>query len=111
MVGHLGKFFPDEFAAIGEPAIREMIRYGIQRAATYGIVGQRDVCLYLDVMVEFGRDFDVNVPWASAILNDDMDDDPSSKVDRLFSMSIALDDPEYAKKLKEKGILDGSEMP
>ena len=102
MVDHLREFFPDQYSMAGEPKIRQMIRYGTQKAATYGIVGQRDVCLFIDVMVEFGSDFDSDpgLPWASAILKDEDEEDPSVKADRLYSMAIALDDEEYAKELR-----------
>ena len=43
MVVHLNKFFPKQCEAMGEPQLRETIRYGIKRAAAYGITAQRDV--------------------------------------------------------------------
>jgi hypothetical protein len=105
MVEHLKEFFPDQYSTMGEAKAREMIRYGIQRAAVYGIVGQRDVCLYIDMMAEFGRDFDSDraLRWASTILNDAEEEDPTEKVDRLYSMAIALDDEQYAKELGAAG--------
>lgn len=56
--------------AMGEPQLRETIQYGIQRATAYGIVGNSDVCKYIDLMVVFGRDFDTapRFPWAAEIL-------------------------------------------
>jgi hypothetical protein len=69
-LAHLRKFFPDRCAALGEPQLREWIRYGIRRAAQYGVTARRDVCKYLDLMIVFGRDFDTDrlSGWAADIL-------------------------------------------
>src|SRR5687768_3870557 len=55
MVVHLNKCFPDQCRALGEPRVRETIRYGIERASVYGITAQRDVCKYIDLMFVFGQ--------------------------------------------------------
>jgi len=70
MVVHLKKFFPKQCEVTGEPQLRETIRYGIKRAKIYGIVTERDVCKYIDLMVVLGRDFDADkrFPWAGEIL-------------------------------------------
>jgi hypothetical protein len=70
VVIHLNKFFPRQCEALGESKLRETIRYGIKRAAGYGITAARDVCKYIDVMVALGRDFDTDkkYPWAGEIL-------------------------------------------
>src|SRR5215203_5799575 len=72
MVVHLNKCFPAQCQAGGEQKVRETIRYGIERASTYGIKAQRDVCKYIDLMFVYGRDFDKdpNLTWPSAVLND-----------------------------------------
>ncbi|MGA2987123.1 MAG: hypothetical protein ABSG32_25285 [Terriglobia bacterium] len=70
MLVHLRKFFPRQCEAMGEPQLRETIRYGIKRAAAYGITAERDVYKYVDLMVVFGRDFDADkqFPWAGETL-------------------------------------------
>ncbi|HZS56845.1 MAG TPA: DUF4123 domain-containing protein [Bryobacteraceae bacterium] len=65
MMAHLHKFFRRQCAAMGESGVRELIQYGIRRAATYGITAKRDVCKYIDVMVVLGRDFDRDERYAS----------------------------------------------
>ena len=64
-----------------------MIRYGVERAGSYGIGTERDVCKYIDLMFAFGRDFDKNqdLPWASRILEDDTLKSPTVKTERLFA--------------------------
>jgi len=73
MVEHLNQFFPKHCAALGVSGVREAIDYGIERASSYGIVGERDVCLYIDLMFGFGKDFDTDpeLPWAASVLNDE----------------------------------------
>lgn len=92
MVIHLGKFFPEQCAALGDDGIREAIRYGIERAESYGIVDERDVCKYIDLTIVFGRDFDESpgTAWASSILNDEFLTDPTAKVERLFREAMKV---------------------
>lgn len=70
MVLHLNKFFASKCSRMGEDALRELIRYGIRRAASYGLTIRREVCKYIDVMLVFGRDFekDPRHAWAQPIL-------------------------------------------
>jgi hypothetical protein len=85
MVIHLKKFFPEQCEVMDESQMGETIRYGIKRAAAYGITIKRDVSKYVDVMVVFGRDFDRDpgLPWARTILADAAAD-PTVKVNRLY---------------------------
>ncbi len=71
MAEHLQKYFPKRCATLGDKQVREWIEHGIDRAQSYRIVSERDVCKYLDVMFVFGKNFDCDaqLPWASKILN------------------------------------------
>lgn len=86
MIAHLKKVFPDKFEALGEPKLHETIQFGIQRAAAYKIISERDVCRYIDLMIFYGRDFDkdANLPWAQSILQNHSIRNPSSKIERLY---------------------------
>ena len=70
MLQHVQKFFPEQCALLGENQIREWVEHGINRATSYRIASERDVCKYIDVMIVFGKDFDqdARLPWASKIL-------------------------------------------
>jgi hypothetical protein len=70
MLAHLRKFFPAQCRAAGESGLQKMIRRGIERAASYRITTQRDVCKYIDLMVVLGSDFDTDprLSWAKVIL-------------------------------------------
>jgi hypothetical protein len=70
MVDNVRRNDPEQFKAIGEPGVREAVRYGIERAATYGIERGEGVAFYVALMFVLGRDFgvDPDYPWASEIL-------------------------------------------
>ena len=85
LFAHVGKFFPKRCESLGEEGTRELIRYGIERAKGYGIVTERDVYKFTDVMFAYGQDFDVNpkLPWAAEILGDPREKCASTRVTRL----------------------------
>ena len=86
VIAHLKKVFPEQSESLGEPKLRESIQYGKQRAASYKIISERDVCKYIDLMIVYGRDFDKdpNHPWAQSILQNQAIRNPSSKIERLY---------------------------
>jgi len=86
MVAHLREVFPQRSKRLGEPRVRGKIQHGIERAGTYGITSERDVCRYIDVMFAYGWDFDTDskLPWAGRILNDERFLLPEAKVNRLY---------------------------
>jgi len=90
MVVHLRKFFPQQCEALGATDLQDTIAHGIERAKTYDIVTERDVCLYIDLMMVFGRDFDTNpnLSWASYLLQDPHVNYPAHKIDQLYDTAL-----------------------
>ena len=86
MEAHLGRCSPEECRKLGAEGVRGVIRHGIHRARVHGIILERDVCKYIDVMFAFGPDFDSDpkLPWASAILSDDSINDATNRTEHLF---------------------------
>ncbi len=82
MVVHLNRAFEPKCREMGEPKVRETIRQGVEKAASYGITVERDVCRYIDQMFEFHPGFDTD-PWAAGILTNPALKDPSDKTDKL----------------------------
>jgi hypothetical protein len=83
--GHLRQFFPDQFGALGETKVRELIHFAAQRSVRYGIAAKADVLKYIDLMILFGQDFDTDehLKWANQILNSE---NPSvTKVEMLIT--------------------------
>lgn len=91
MVPHVRKFFPDHYAALQEEKTRQLIQFGIERAATHGIVNECDVCKFIDLMIAFGPGFerDPKCAWAAAILADTTISSPSEKVNKLYDHGIS----------------------
>lgn len=83
LVDYVREIHPGVLQRDGEAATRETIRYGIGRATLYGITQRRHVCLFIDVIFTHGRDFDVRLPWASAILQDHSTS-AAERIDELF---------------------------
>jgi len=83
MVTHLEQFFSLQAQELGEAKMREEIRYGIQRAMSYGMVTSRDICNYINLMFTCGRDFDTDpaLAWAHEILG--TKETPAIKIARL----------------------------
>lgn len=81
---------PDQCAKLGDAELANLVRYGAERAKSYGIVAEPDVCKYLGVMLQLGSDFDRNpqYPWAARTLNDAGLGDPSARVSRLAAEAL-----------------------
>ena len=90
MMVHLNKFFPLQCEALGEESIIDSIHYGVSRAAAYGIVAERDVCKYIDLMYALGRDYDrdPNYAWAYADLTNSTIPDPTSRINRVHDAAL-----------------------
>jgi hypothetical protein len=86
MIGHLNEFFPETCEELGKRGVREEIRFGIKRAAQYGIKEGQELCNYINLMMAFGCDFDINpeFPWAESILNDNQITSPVDRMKRLL---------------------------
>lgn len=90
MFAYLEKFFPKNCEVHGETKIREIIRYGIEEAEVHGFTTERDVCLYISLMLMLGHRFyqDPQLPWASIFFNDE-NISPSQKIDRIYDKAMA----------------------
>jgi len=87
MLEELQELFPIEFAAAGEWRMRALVQYGCTRPQRYGIRNQSEIRRYIELMVQLGRNFDVDpeLPWASQILGRRLP--PAEKLDRLEAVS------------------------
>jgi hypothetical protein len=87
---HLNQLYPEQCQDLGEPRLRRMIKYGIQRAATYEIRTAESVHKYIEVMLLLGQDFDKdsNYPWAEKLLNDENLRNPKTKADRVHESAL-----------------------
>jgi hypothetical protein len=75
MVAHLKQEFPEQTVNMPEDNLRNLINESMQRAETYDITDEVDIERYLECVLLYGRDFDVNpeTSWAGEILrNEDL---------------------------------------
>jgi hypothetical protein len=86
MVAHLCGSFPTQLGALDDAGVHALVRDGIARAATYGLRREYDVCLFLDLTVALGRDFDA-LPWASALLRGE--GPPPERIARVYAEAMA----------------------
>lgn len=86
MVAHLKEFAPEPSKILGEPGVREAIRFGIKAARNYGFVCRGPVRFYIELMFMFGGYFDTDPQcrWATRILNDRETSDQMVRAERLF---------------------------
>lgn len=83
---HLEKLSPQRYAGLGEAEVRQLVRYGLNKAASYGLSRETDLRSFVELIFAFGPDFDENptFPWARAILQDVSLADPGARLARLL---------------------------
>lgn len=91
MLNHIKEFFPNHFNMIPEDCIREIIQLGYEKAKGYGFTTQRNVCLYINIMLVVGSNFDVDpmYSWVSTHLVDS-GDYPNVRMNRLSDESFKM---------------------
>ncbi|MDT8303022.1 MAG: hypothetical protein RQ760_16195, partial [Sedimentisphaerales bacterium] len=89
MVEHIKEFFPENYDALGEPVVRNVIKYGVDRAEAHGFETEPDVNMYIDLMFLLGSHFDTDpqLPWAAAILEDETIADSAIRVEKLYDQA------------------------
>jgi hypothetical protein len=90
LTAHLLECFPPHCEALGPARTREAVRYGIERARTYGFEAASDLCQYLDLMFLFGQGFEDSpeLAWAGEILKDRSPKSPGDRMRRLFEAAV-----------------------
>ena len=86
MTDHLFDFAPKHCQVIKDTGVREVIRLGKQRAATYGFTNRGPVRLYLELMFMFGSEFatDPQHQWVAPCLEETMPGDQMYRAELLY---------------------------
>lgn len=87
ILDHARAFFPAQCQALGEEKARAFVRSGVDQAAVHGMVRERDVAHFVDLMFAFGPDFDQQ-PWARRSLDETAQDDPATRVRALHEAAV-----------------------
>ena len=85
MVNHIAQAFPKQFAEAGDAGTRKLVHDGIAKAASYGVQSERNVALFIDLMVAIGPTFDHDdrFPWVRQVLQDP-DRPEQTKLDMIY---------------------------
>lgn len=63
MVAHSMAFSPMQCSILGEAQVRQLVRFGIERACAHGFGQRGSIRLYLEIMLLYGSDFDTDVQY------------------------------------------------
>ena len=90
MVAHVKKFFPNHFRIAGEPVIYDIVRLGISKAREYDFTTQRNVCLYITVMIMLGSYFDEDPMywWMQPDLDVSSNESPSDRAAQMADKAL-----------------------
>lgn len=82
---------PEKYEALGEEALRNLVRHGYEAAKRYGITTERGIMNYvaLAFVLGSGLDHDPLYPWAAATLSDPGLADPAKKGAALREAALA----------------------
>ena len=85
LAAHLKVVWPGECAELGEAALDDTVRNGIQRAAAIGLTSEHDVARFVDLAFLLVKDFETNPlsSWTRPILAD-RKLAPEAKLERLY---------------------------
>ncbi len=83
MVVHLRNTFPDKTKDMPETNLHNLIQTGIEQSGQYDVELEYDVRRYLEFMMIYGSDFDMNpkTAWANEILH-------NKNMDGTFKMDL-----------------------
>ena len=82
LLAHIEAHFPVHWRLIGQRALVEVIRLGEANARKYALTTQREICLFVGLMLYFGSSFDTDyqLPWVAHHLTDARKPDPFSRL-------------------------------
>jgi hypothetical protein len=70
--GHVGRHFPAQVAALGPEGTDAFLERTVARARVFGASSGSAVCMFVDLAMAFGEDFDTNAArrWLVRTLDD-----------------------------------------
>lgn len=82
---------PEKYAALGEEALRNLVRHGYEAAKRYGMTTEHGIMNYVALAFVLGSGFDRDplYPWAAATLSDPRLADPAKKGAALREAALA----------------------
>lgn len=89
-INHFFEYYPHECGRAGREQVTKLVRLGIERALVHGYTKQREVILYINLMMILGSGFDRDpqIPWVARQLNDLSFKDSFERIQRTFSSTL-----------------------
>jgi hypothetical protein len=90
LLSHIRTFFPVHWREAGAPQLRAAIRLGMANAAVYGLETEREIHLYVSLMLYLGSWFDTDpqLPWAAGHLKDPSVPDPFFRIEKTYGAAV-----------------------
>jgi hypothetical protein len=85
-LAQVGEVFPEASQRQGPKVLRALIENGLETAAKYQVLGEREVILFVDLMMELGPDFlqQPKYKWIETTLQNP-DFNESQKLDVIYT--------------------------
>jgi len=105
MIAHLREFAPTHSKILTEDEMRLVIRHGMKQAESHRFTSERSIRIYTEFMLMLGSSFDTDpqLPWAAALLNDEMMTEEVLRIDQLKEKSWEY----FDEVLPDFGNVDG----
>lgn len=90
MLKLLYALFPEKYQAVGDVAIRQLVRQGYQSARGYHLTDEKGIATYISLMFILGGGFDNDplYPWVSTLLHGQSQPDPLRREEALYKEAI-----------------------
>lgn len=91
MFSHIAEHFPVHAGLLGRAGLSKVIILGIAKAKQYGFSTRYEVCLFIDMMIMLGSEFDTDIqlPFVSRLLNEQPSQEQLQKIEIVYKASIA----------------------
>ncbi len=86
LMEEIPKKHPDRLVELGEPGMADWVKFGRGRPSRYGLQTDGDVAAYVSLMMQLGRNFDEDLPWAKRLLHLRLR--PAEKLARLSAGAV-----------------------
>jgi hypothetical protein len=90
LIKHISDYFPIHWRMAGEEALRRVVRLGIVQAKQYGVLGEREIYLYVSLMLYLGSHFhtDPLIPWTARYLTDKAATNSFQRIEKTFDRAM-----------------------
>jgi len=91
LLAYIQECFPVHRREVGPDRLRSVIRQGIENATRYGMRGQREIYLFVSLMLYLGSSFDTDpqLGWAVVGLRNPSEPDSFLRIEAVYDSAVA----------------------